>query len=496
MANEPIKILLVEDNPGDARLIQEWLIEAMGAGIQLENANRLSIGMERMSSQNPDVVLLDLSLPDSQGLETFTKMHAQNKTVPIVVLSGLDDEDAGLEAVRHGAQDYLVKRNVHAKVLARVIRYSMGRKGLDRLKDEFVSTVSHEIRTPLSIIKEGVNLLIDKIPGPINEKQERVLTATKVNIDRLARIIDNLLDTAALESGKYKLTRELIDIADVIKQVTAAFESKARDKGLELRVNAPKPGVQLLADADKIAQIFTNLIGNAIKFTEQGCIEISAIEKEQEIECAVADTGKGISKEDLTHIFSKFQQFGRKQGPGEKGTGLGLVIAEGVVKLHQGRIWVESELHKGTRFIFTLPKYSPEQYFDMSLKEIIAQSSQASLIFISLTQSMGEGESISSKKLQLLAKEMGEALKKSIGRRGDLVIQIADKLAVLLPDCGKDNILSVEARLQGIINEYLSTQVLVDGLIVKIGCATYPDDATSDADLIECAKKASKSHSR
>jgi len=423
-------------------------------------------------------------------------MHAQNSTVPIIVLSGLDDDVAGLEAVRQGAQDYLVKAKIHGQVLSRVIRYSMRRKELDRLKDQFVSTVSHEIRTPLSIIKEGVSLLTDKIPGPINEKQNQVLTATTNNIDRLARIIDNLLDTAALEAGKYKLTREFIDITDVMKQVAATFKSRAAEKGLELRVDVPKLGVKLFADADKIAQIFTNLIGNAIKFTKRGFVEVSVIEKEQEIECAVVDTGRGISKENLAQIFSKFQQFGRKQGAGEKGTGLGLVIVKGVIKLHQGRIWVGSDLGKGTRFTFTLPKVTTEKFFEMSLKEMMEQSSKMSLILVSVDQSTLDRERLSSETLQRLVQEMDSALKKGFGRRNDVVVQAAGGLAVLLPDCDKDSALRVEGRLKQIFNDYLLTQLMVDGLIVKFGCATYPDDAASDQDLIVQAKKASKSHSR
>lgn len=496
MGSAPVKILLVEDNPGDARLIQEWLIEAMGTDVHLEYADRLSVGLERMTSGDPDVVLLDMNLPDSHGIETFTRMHAKNNTIPIIVLSGLDDEVAGLEAVRQGAQDYLVKGKIHSKVLSRVIRYSMGRKGLDRLKDEFVSTVSHEIRTPLSIIKEGVSLLLDRIPGPINEKQEKVLTATRNNIDRLSRIIDNLLDTAALEAGKYKLTRELIDITDVVKQLTATFKPRAAEKGLELRVDVPKLGVKLFADADKVAQIFTNLIGNAIKFTERGFVEVSAKEKEHEIECAVVDTGRGISKDNLAHLFSKFQQFGRKQGAGEKGTGLGLVIVEGIIKLHQGRIWVESDPGKGTRFTFTLPKYTTEKFFEMSLKEMMEQSPKMSLVLISVTKSSVDREDISPETLQLFVQEMDSALKNSFGRRSDVVIQTTGGLAVLLPDCDKDRALGIEGRLKQVLNDYLLTQLMVGGLIVKFGCATYPDDARSDKELIVQAKKASKNKSR
>jgi signal transduction histidine kinase len=178
------------------------------------------------------------------------------------------------------------------------------------------------------------------------------------NIDRLARIINNLLDISKIESGKAELNKKNIDPRVLIKNVIGAFENKAREKGLELRPNLPQEQREavLYIDEDKIIQVFTNLLSNSIKFTEQGHIDVSFIERENEIEFVISDTGVGISAEDLPKVFDKFLQFGRTAGSGARGTGLGLSIAKGLVELHGGRIWVESELGRGTKFIFTLPK--------------------------------------------------------------------------------------------------------------------------------------------
>ncbi len=228
---------------------------------------------------------------------------------------------------------------------------------IDQLKTDFVSIVSHELRTPLSITKEGISLVLDGVAGEISPKQNKILTTSKNNIDRLARIINDLLDISRIESGKAELKIKSVDIRALINSVVASFTFKAKEKGLELIAELPqKEGLNLHIDEDKIVQVFTNLIDNALKFTEKGSVAVSMIEKERKMEFTVSDTGKGITKEDMPKVFSKFVQFGRTTGTGAKGTGLGLSIAKGLVELHGGKIWVESEAGRGSKFIFTLPK--------------------------------------------------------------------------------------------------------------------------------------------
>lgn len=230
------------------------------------------------------------------------------------------------------------------------------RKRLEHLKDEFVSTVSHELRTPLSITKEGVSLVLDGIAGNLNEKQAEILTTSMGNIDRLARIINDLLDISKIESGKVELKKEMIDIVDLIRNVAGSFDSKVKEKGLELKMDLPWQQINIYADADRIIEVFTNLFSNATKFTYQGFIAVSIQDKGFEIECTISDTGIGIAKENMPYLFDKFRQFSRMAGGGEKGTGLGLAIVKGIIEMHKGKIWAESEIEKGTKFIFTLPK--------------------------------------------------------------------------------------------------------------------------------------------
>ena len=208
---------------------------------------------------------------------------------------------------------------------------------LDKLKDDFINTVSHELRTPLSITKEAISLILEKATGEINDQQTEILGIAKNNIERLARIINGLLDVSKIEAGKVELRKQEFDLQALIREVAQGFEGKAREKGLELRLILPEKTILIYADEDKLNQIFSNLIDNAVKFTAQGSIEVSAAEDSKEIECRVRDTGIGIPPESLPNIFDKFTQFGRKDGPGKREQALGCPSSRGWWRSTAGR---------------------------------------------------------------------------------------------------------------------------------------------------------------
>ncbi len=231
-------------------------------------------------------------------------------------------------------------------------------KKLDQLKSEFVSMVSHELRTPMSIIKGSLSQLLDKSVETTKDVREKLLNISLNSIQRLTNLINNLLDLSKIEAGKIELHKENINIVAVIKEVCHTFELRAKEHSIEMRCRASSDSVLVDIDKDKIIQVFFNLVGNSLKFVEKGFIQVSAEDKGDHVLCKVEDSGPGISKEDLIKVFSKFQQFGHKavNDPGIKGTGLGLSISKGLIELHGGKIWVESEVGAGTQFIFTLPK--------------------------------------------------------------------------------------------------------------------------------------------
>jgi len=227
---------------------------------------------------------------------------------------------------------------------------------LDQLKSEFVSTVSHELRTPMTVIKEGISQVLEGLLGEVNQDQKEFLAISLEGINQLKKIIDDLLDISKIEANKVSLDREWVYMIDLLKDMHKIFKIQAEKKGLELIVDKIDPELEVYVDKGKIKQIFNNLMNNAFKFTRKGSIRISVIERKNEVECKISDTGEGVSKTDLPRMFNKFEQFGRGMGPGEKGTGLGLAICKGIIELHGGRIKAESQLNRGTTVSFILPK--------------------------------------------------------------------------------------------------------------------------------------------
>jgi PAS domain S-box-containing protein len=231
-------------------------------------------------------------------------------------------------------------------------------KELDRLKSTFVANVSHELRTPLVAIQKSISLILGRETGPITPTQEQFLSIADRNLTRLSRLIEDLLSLSKLEAGKVQLNRQPHQIGQVIQDTVDARANWVKTKGINLEVSVPEGLPEVNVDSDKIIQVLTNLIGNAIKFTpNNGKIIVGAAlsKEENAITASVADNGIGIPKEHLGKIFDKFYQVGERVATDIGGTGIGLSVAKEIVEIHGGRIWVESEHGSGAKFIFTLP---------------------------------------------------------------------------------------------------------------------------------------------
>jgi len=374
-----------------------------------------------------------------------------------------------------------------------VLRDVTKEKEIDRMKTDFVTTVSHELRTPLSITKEGVGLVLDGIPGSINDQQKKILGAASESIDRLSRIINSLLDISRIEEGRLECKREAVDIVSLARRACLSFEPKAKNKGLELKMSLCGDKIDVYADADRIAQVFTNLIGNSVKFTQKGWIEVSVKELEDEVECAVIDTGIGISDKDLPNMFKKFHQFSRTAGAGEKGTGLGLSITKAIVEMHNGRIWVMSKLGSGAKFIFTLPKYSEKEvfrcYVEEGVKESLRKGLKISLVIISIVNLKKLKKILPEERLGEILKSMEGVLNNSLRREGDVAFNYSGDMVVLLGDCDKRGVLGIESRLRRALKEFLIQNKLLRKVKLGFGSATCPDDAVNSQELFKKAKK-------
>jgi len=255
----------------------------------------------------------------------------------------------------HAYREMLVRYNNASLGLQHKIREI---EELYNLKSEFTSTVSHEMRTPLAPIKEGIELVLDGSSGPINKDQKGFLEIAKRNLDRLVNLINNVLDFSKLTSKKAELKTELVNLNEIIVSVADIYRLVADRKRLYLNTDlAPTRGLKMELDPDRINQVITNLIANAIKFTDKGGITIKTfLEKgASSVKACVEDTGIGIEEKNFGALFKPFSQTGDKNAKQRGGTGLGLAICKEIIEQSGGKIWIESEFSKGSRFFFTLP---------------------------------------------------------------------------------------------------------------------------------------------
>jgi PAS domain S-box-containing protein len=250
-----------------------------------------------------------------------------------------------------------------AKDVTEKKRYERRLKELDKMKSDFVSNVSHELRTPLTAIKGSVDNMLDGLTGDLNEKQSRYLVRIKSNTDRLARLINDLLDLSRIEGG-IKLNRTNLGLVTMAREVTESLGAVAAEKSVIFEIESAESNLTAWADPDRIAEIFTNLLGNAIKFTpERGKVTVSIVRGGDDwVKVSITDTGPGIPSEEAIKIFDKFYQVNQPQRQKARGTGLGLSIAKTLVELHGGKIWLESEAGKGSTFSFTLPAAPPPKF--------------------------------------------------------------------------------------------------------------------------------------
>jgi len=220
-----------------------------------------------------------------------------------------------------------------------------------KAKSAFTSMVSHELRTPLGALKESVSQVLEGMLGTLTEDQRKFLEIAKRNVNRLARLITEVLDFQTLEAGKMVFKIQDNDINEVVKETKETMNIIAKEKGLDFILNLDKGLPKIKFDRDKVSQVLSNLVNNSLKLTEKGNITISTTQGNNVIQVSVKDTGFGIKEEDMPRLFQEYEQLERKTG----GTGLGLAISLEIIKAHGGKIWAESTFGQGTTMHFILP---------------------------------------------------------------------------------------------------------------------------------------------
>ena len=369
MSEPATRILLIEDNPDDAYLLRESLTGFGQPSIELVHAEQLDHGLQHLRSDYFDVILLDLSLPDSQGVDTLLRVQGEATAAPIIVLTGLDDDEIAVTALRFGAQDYLIKGEIDGRALTRSIRYASERKQAyekmaslaadltraNKVKDEFLAVMSHELRTPLITIMGYARLIETNIlPGQISDhaKAARVI---RQKSDELLDMIRSILEVVEIESGEVTLVKQILDVREFIAEFSKEYcDIDAGNVALKWKYPASLPNV--VTDLAKLRQILRHLIANAMKFTHQGQVTITVreIPGTETVQFEIQDTGIGISPEVLPRIFEKFRQADSSDTRQHDGMGLGLYIVRKFTELLHARIAVRSHLGIGSVFTLTL----------------------------------------------------------------------------------------------------------------------------------------------
>lgn len=377
-----MRILLVEDNPTDALLVEAALEDSKVPLSVFVHVETLAQAEVQIRAASFDVILVDLNVPDGQGLGNFERIQRAAPPVPVIVLTGVADEQTALDAIQRGAADYLIKGQTETAILDRSIRYSIERKrnekqrlaleraeikraeaeASNRAKDEFLAMLSHELRTPLNAILGWTSLLqAESLDAPTTAQ---ALDIIERNARVQAQLIEDLLDVSRIVAGNLSIERVNVDFNSLVSAAceTLALTFNAKNQRLSLELESlPK----ICGDAMRLQQVIWNLLTNAIKFTpENGEIVLRTLFEDGEKPTAileVCDTGQGIEPEFLPHIFERFRQADGSTTRRHGGLGLGLAIAKNVVELHGGAISAQSDgKNRGTTFCVRLPLASRE----------------------------------------------------------------------------------------------------------------------------------------
>lgn len=364
----PLKVLIAEDFPQDLELL---LLELKRGGfdpkyVQVENSAKMKA---MLAEQKWDLVLSDFNMPGFNATDALTLVKEANPDLPLIIVSGAIGEEIAVELMKAGADDYILKSNLKklcpainrsirdANMRLRAKQASLDAEKAAQDRENMIAVVSHDLKNPISAILLNLNLMekfLEKPDRPNREAQMKVqIKRIHASVDRMNHLINDVLDVAKIEAGRFVVQKSENFPEELIAEVLDFFEPIAMQKSIILQTELSGLNHPAFFDREKIFQVISNLLGNAIKFTsERGIITLIVQNRTDETIFAVRDTGSGIAEKHLPHIFNRFWQV---EKTARDGTGLGLSIAKGIVEAHGGKIWVESRLNHGSTFYFSVP---------------------------------------------------------------------------------------------------------------------------------------------
>jgi signal transduction histidine kinase/GGDEF domain-containing protein len=509
--------VLVVDDEKEIRVFLSKALTRLG-GFHVVLAESGEEALRKLEKEPFELVLTDLKMPKMDGLQLIAEIAKSKPETLTIMMTAHGTIDSALEAMKLGASDYITKplnldemilrlrkvleekqRFVRLKDFAdQLERTNLELRKIDSMKSEFVSVASHELRTPLAAIKNAVQLMLSGKTGEVNENQKKFLSMAERNINRLTNILNDLLNLSRIESGKIELKFENIELGDIIELAASSLRPHADVKSIQIDVQIPESLPAIYGDQEKIEQILTNLIGNAIKFTpDGGKILISAQSPSHDqkdgygktVAISVKDTGIGIPAEHLDAVFEKFHQVEGSLHRSVSGTGLGLAITKGLVEAQQGTIVVESEMGKGSTFTFALPVSQGERrdpYFRFVLdKEFHQAQKNNTPLTLFLIEVLDQGGEVN----DALLSKLEENVKQCLCRKPDILLK-REKENVLAALCGAN--LEGAQVIRQRIEEGIQNRPLEPGgtsVLIKVGSATYPEEALSKEELFKLAKE-------
>jgi two-component system sensor histidine kinase/response regulator len=341
-------------------------------GFRAESAENGRIGLEKVRELKPALALIDLKMPGLSGLEVLEKIRdIDPETIPIVI-TGYATVESAVEAMKKGAYDFLPKpfspdelriiigRALERRKLAQEAETLRREKKL--MEENFITMVSHQLRSPLVAIQQYFEVILAGMAGRVEDTQKEMILRAKERLGGLLQLINDWLDMARISRGRIVDKFKSVALDKLLEKQIEFMRPLAEEFKVRLELRPAQEPALVLADEQSLEQVFSNLITNAIKYNKpQGSVTVTLCEEDQAILVEVADTGIGISKEQLPFIFDQFYRVSRREDQKIRGTGLGLAIAKKIVEAHHGSIQVSSEPGRGSTFSVRLPKAGPEK---------------------------------------------------------------------------------------------------------------------------------------
>jgi len=363
---------LIEDNPGDARLTRELLREATGTAIELVHVDALEPGIALLAVQEFAIALVDLSLPDSQGLEAVCRLRTVHPRLPLIVLSGYAAEKVAIEALQNGAQDYLVKGEGDGNIIARAIRYAIERKrgevqlteakelaeAANHAKSTFLAHMSHELRTPLNAVIGFSDIIASgMLPPDAGEICREYARYIHSSGQHLLKLVNEVLDLSKSLTDHFILREKPFDLPALLCECVELVSLQTAHKEITVTLKTPPGIAPLTADPLRLKQVMLNLLSNAAKFSGVGTlVEITVdYSDDGDLVIGVRDHGIGIKPEDIPIVLEPFRQLDNNAMLAQEGTGLGLPLVKLITEKHGGTLNIASILGVGTTVRVTLP---------------------------------------------------------------------------------------------------------------------------------------------